>query len=160
MAAGDVTGVRWYEIRDPGGVPVLYQQGTYAPDDSFRWMGSAAVDRAGNIGLGFSLSSASLRPALGYTGHLTSDAPGQMGQGERIQYPDSSGTQTRLQDVDSEHTVPGKQMLLFGDTATRFQLWDSIRSLDYLMSLPVVSDLGRVTELRVGRRRISSVRGG
>src|SRR6185295_15659619 len=66
------------------GVPVLYQQGTYAPDDSFRWMGSAAVDRAGNIGLGFSLSSASLRPALGYTGHLTSDAPGQMGQGEGI----------------------------------------------------------------------------
>jgi len=62
-----------------------------------------------------------------------------MGQGERIQYPDSSGTHTRLPDVDSEHTVPGKQMLLFGDTATRFQLWDSIRSLDYLTSLPVVN---------------------
>jgi dienelactone hydrolase len=62
-----------------------------------------------------------------------------MGQGERIQYPDSSGTQTRLQDVDSEHTLPGKQMLLFGDTATRFQLWDSIRSLDYLTSLPMVN---------------------
>ena len=62
-----------------------------------------------------------------------------MGQGERIQYPDSSGTHTRLQDVDSEHTVPGKQMLLYGDTATRFQLWDAIRSLDYLSSLPVVN---------------------
>ncbi len=66
-----------------------------------------------------------------------------MGQGERIQYPDSSGTHTRLKDVDSEHTVPGKQMLLYGDTATRFQLWDSIRSLDYLVSLPVV-DANRV----------------
>jgi dienelactone hydrolase len=62
-----------------------------------------------------------------------------MGQGERIQYPDSSGTQTRLEDVDSEHTLPGKQMLLYGDTATRFQLWDSIRSLDYLTSLPIVN---------------------
>ncbi len=61
-----------------------------------------------------------------------------MGQGERIQYPDSSGLHTRLQDVDSEHTVPGKQMLLFGDTATRFQLWDSMRSLDYLIALPMV----------------------
>jgi dienelactone hydrolase len=61
-----------------------------------------------------------------------------MGQGERIQYPDSSGTHTRLDDVDSEHSVPGKQMLLYGDTATRFQLWDSIRSLDYLASLPIV----------------------
>lgn len=62
-----------------------------------------------------------------------------MGQGERIQYPDSSGTHTRLRDVDSEHTVPGKQMLLYGDTATRFQLWDAIRSLDYLTSLPLVN---------------------
>ena len=61
-----------------------------------------------------------------------------MGQGERIQYPDSTGKHTRLQDVDSEHTVPGKQMLLYGDTATRFQLWDSMRSLDYLASLPMV----------------------
>ncbi len=62
-----------------------------------------------------------------------------MGQGERIEYPDSSGSHTRLQDVDSEHTIPGKQMLLFGDTATRFQLWDSIRSLDYLTSVPAVN---------------------
>lgn len=62
-----------------------------------------------------------------------------MGQGERIGYPDSSGTHTRLPDVDSEHTTPGKQMLLFGDTATRSQLWDAIRSLDYLTSLPMVN---------------------
>jgi pimeloyl-ACP methyl ester carboxylesterase len=34
--------------------------------------------------------------------------------------------------------VPGKQLLLFGDSATRFQLWDAIRSLDYLVSLPEV----------------------
>lgn len=61
-----------------------------------------------------------------------------MGQGERIAYPDSTGTHTRLQDVDSEHTVPGKQMLLYGDTSTRYQLWDAIRSLDYLTSLAMV----------------------
>src|ERR1700689_4215186 len=61
-----------------------------------------------------------------------------MGEGERIQYPDSSGIHTRLEDSDSEHTVPGKQMLLYGDTSTRFQLWDAVRSLDYLLSLPSV----------------------
>jgi len=47
-------------------------------------MGSAAIDRAGNIGLGFSISSSDLRPAIGYTGHAASDAPGEMGQGEAI----------------------------------------------------------------------------
>src|SRR6267143_2139131 len=84
VMVGNVTGVRWYEIRQPGGTPVLVQQGTYAPDDSFRWMGSAAMDRAGNIGLGFSISSAAMRPSIGYTGHAASDAPGEMGQGEAI----------------------------------------------------------------------------
>lgn len=61
-----------------------------------------------------------------------------MGQGERVAYPNSSGTRSRLPDVDAEHTTPGKQMLLYGDTATRFQLWDAMRSMDYLTSLPMV----------------------
>lgn len=61
-----------------------------------------------------------------------------MGQGERVAYPDSSGIRSRLLNVDAEHTMPGKQMLLYGDTATRFQLWDAVRSLDYLASHPAV----------------------
>jgi dienelactone hydrolase len=60
-----------------------------------------------------------------------------MGQGERIYYPDSSGIRSRLESADSEHTVPGKQMLLNGDTATRMQLWDAVRSLDVLASHPL-----------------------
>jgi dienelactone hydrolase/pimeloyl-ACP methyl ester carboxylesterase len=61
-----------------------------------------------------------------------------MGQGERIGYPDSSGSDTRLSSVDEEHTLPGRQMLLLGETATRYQLWDAIRSLDYLAAHPLV----------------------
>ncbi|MBV8811739.1 MAG: acetylxylan esterase, partial [Acidobacteriaceae bacterium] len=61
-----------------------------------------------------------------------------MGQGERIYYLDESGTHSRLSSCDSEHTVPGKQFILFGDSSTRFQLLDAIRSLDYLLSLPFV----------------------
>jgi dienelactone hydrolase len=61
-----------------------------------------------------------------------------MGQGERINYLDSSGRKSRLPNCDAEHTLPGKQMILFGDTCTRFQLWDAIRSVDFLTSLPFV----------------------
>jgi dienelactone hydrolase len=61
-----------------------------------------------------------------------------MGQGERINYLNESGSESRLPDCDAEHTVPGRQMLLFGDSATRFQLWDAMRSLDYFLSLPIV----------------------
>jgi dienelactone hydrolase len=61
-----------------------------------------------------------------------------MGQGERVYYPDSSGTHTRLRNADAEHTVPGKQMLLSGDTSSRLQVWDAVRSLDVLAAHPMV----------------------
>lgn len=61
-----------------------------------------------------------------------------MGQGERIAYPNESGSNTRLASVDEEHSVPGKQLLLLGDTASRYQVWDAVRSLDYLASHSLV----------------------
>jgi dienelactone hydrolase len=61
-----------------------------------------------------------------------------MGQGERIYYPDDSGHSTLRRSADDEHSHPGKQMLLVGETASRFQLWDAVRSLDYLASHPLV----------------------
>jgi len=48
-------GVRWYEFRlDKQRNPYLYQQGTYAPDEYYRWMPSIAMDRKGDIGVGYS----------------------------------------------------------------------------------------------------------
>jgi hypothetical protein len=83
VTAGTTTGVRWYELRDPGAAtPTVYQQGTYAPDATHRWMGSAAMDRAGGIGLGFSASSSTVRPSLRFTGRVATDPLGTMGQGE------------------------------------------------------------------------------
>src|SRR3984885_4123246 len=61
-----------------------------------------------------------------------------MGQGERIYYPDASGTKTRLGDVDEEHSRAGRQMLLIGDSATRMHAWDAVRSLDVLAAHPLV----------------------
>lgn len=67
------SGIRWYEIRSPGTTPVVYQQSTFAPDSSFRWMGSAAMDKQGNLGVGYSVSSSSLFPGIRYTGRLAGD---------------------------------------------------------------------------------------
>ena len=82
VTAGTSTGVRWYELRPAGTSLSIFQQGTYAPDANFRWMGSAAMDQAGNIALGFSVSSSSLHPQIRYTGRLAGDPAGQMTQGE------------------------------------------------------------------------------
>jgi hypothetical protein len=76
------TGMRWYEVRDPDGTPTVYQQGTYAPDSKFRWMGSIAMDGSGDIALGYSISSGSTYPAISFTGRLAGDPLGTMTQGE------------------------------------------------------------------------------
>ena len=76
-------GVRWYEIRDPNGTPVLHQQGTYAPADGVnRWMGSAAMDKFGNLAIGYSVSSTTVFPGIRYAGRLASDPLGELTQGE------------------------------------------------------------------------------
>lgn len=79
-----VTGVRWYEFRNPSGgtmssgTPVVYQQGTFSPDGTSRWMGSIAQDKNGDIALGYSASSGSVYPSLRYTGRVPTDALGTM----------------------------------------------------------------------------------
>jgi hypothetical protein len=83
--SGEVAGIRWWEIRNPNTSPIIFQEGTYAPgvtDGTHRWMGSIAMDGSGNIGLGFSASSATVFPSVRYTGRLTNDPAGTMPQGE------------------------------------------------------------------------------
>jgi hypothetical protein len=77
-AGSAASGVRWYELRSPGGTPTLFQSGTFSPDATARWMGSIAQDKQGNMLLGYSASSSTLRPGIYYTGRLVSDAPGTM----------------------------------------------------------------------------------
>ena len=77
-SSGSNTGIRWYELHNTGSGFTLYQQGTYAPDSNYRWMGSIAMDKAGDIALGYSVSSSSMYPSIRYTGRLPSDTLGQM----------------------------------------------------------------------------------
>ncbi len=72
------TGLRWYELENTGAGFGLYQQGTYAPDSSYRWMGSIAMDKAGDIALGYSVSSSAMSPSIRYTGRVPSDSLGTM----------------------------------------------------------------------------------
>jgi len=78
----DRAGIRWYELRNYGSGWGIHQQGTYAPDGNHRWMGSIAMNGAGDIALGFSLSSAGVYPSVRATGRLAGDAPGIMTTGE------------------------------------------------------------------------------
>jgi hypothetical protein len=85
VTAGSSTGIRWYEFRNASGQtlssanPVVFQQGTYAPDSTYRWMGSAAMDSAGNIAVGYSASSGSIVPGIRFASRGPNDAAGTLG---------------------------------------------------------------------------------
>lgn len=78
----DRAGVRWFELRKTGANWTLFQQGTYAPGNVSRWMGAIAMDKQGNMALGYNVGSSSTYPSLRYVGRLASDAAGSMPQGE------------------------------------------------------------------------------
>jgi uncharacterized repeat protein (TIGR01451 family) len=104
----DHAGIRWYELRDPGGTPTIAQQSTYAPDAEHRWMGSIAMNGLGDIGLGYSVSSADRFPAISHTGRLATDPPGTM-QNEALMFAGSGsqvGSGNRWGDYSSMNVDP------------------------------------------------------
>ncbi|MCA9830893.1 MAG: hypothetical protein R3B97_07150 [Dehalococcoidia bacterium] len=93
----EVAGIRWYELRLPGGTWTIGNQGTFGPQDAgatteeellHRWMGSAAIDSHGNIALAYSMvnddDSNPVYPGLSYTGRCYDDAADTLPQGEAI----------------------------------------------------------------------------
>jgi len=78
-------GVRWYEFRlDDQQNIYLFQQGTYAPDSLYRWLPSPAMDKFGNIGIGYSISGQELFPGQRFTGRLADDPLGIMTLNETV----------------------------------------------------------------------------
>ena len=74
--------IRWYEFRALLGStdPVVYQQGTYAPDSSWRFMSSIAMDKAGNMAMSYTVTNGdSVYPSIAFTGRGKNDPPGTMG---------------------------------------------------------------------------------
>jgi PKD repeat protein len=78
----DHGGVRWFELRNESGNWDLFQEGTYAPDDKNRWMGSLAMDKDGNIALAYSWGSSVDFPGIRYTGRMAGDPVGTMTEAE------------------------------------------------------------------------------
>lgn len=72
-------GIRWYEFRfDKKRKLYLYQQGTYAPDKYYRWMGSMAMDHDGNIGIGYSFGGTPNFAGQRFAARMQNDPLGQL----------------------------------------------------------------------------------
>jgi hypothetical protein len=78
-SSSNQTGIRWYQLTSPylnasTSGWVLGQQGTFGPNDgAYRWMGSIAQDKDGDLGVGYSVSSSTMYPDIAFTGRTPSD---------------------------------------------------------------------------------------
>jgi hypothetical protein len=78
-------GVRWYEFNvDAKRNITLRQQGTYAPDSLYRWMASPAIDRFGNIGIGYSFGGTPLFAGQRFAARLADDPLGGLSLKETV----------------------------------------------------------------------------
>lgn len=93
VSANGVAGVRWFELNGVTAGPVtVRQESTYQPDNTWRWLGSAAMDHSGNLAIGFSASSAAINPQIRYAGRLANDPLNILAQGEAHLF-DGTGSQ-------------------------------------------------------------------
>src|SRR6266540_3896663 len=83
---GSPAGIQWAQIDVTGGnvatTPVQQQLYPSASDGLHRWMGSLAVDKKGDMALGYSVANASTNPDIRYAGRLARDPPGTLPQTE------------------------------------------------------------------------------
>jgi len=61
-----------------------------------------------------------------------------VGQGERSQFWDASAGKSRYNLVCGEHAVMGNLAYLAGANLARWEIWDGIRAVDYLLTRPEV----------------------
>ena len=113
--AGELAGIRWYELRQDGDeMPwYVYQEGTYtAPDGKHAWLGSMAMDVQGNIGMGYTAMSGpttptTVRVSSYYTGRFANDPLGTMTIAEElIQAGDANIPGTRYGDYSKIDVDP------------------------------------------------------
>jgi len=98
-------GVRWYEFRINRDRSItLYQQGTYADDGHFRWMASPAVDRLGNIGIGYSFGGPGDFAGQRFAGRAAGDKLGELTLEEAV-LAEGQGAQNAMRWEDYSQTA-------------------------------------------------------
>jgi hypothetical protein len=99
-------GVRWYEfVLDRSRAVTLAQQGTYAPDGLYRWMASPAVDRFGNIGIGYSFGGGAHFAGQRFAARRAGDLPGQLTLREAVLVEGESAQTNTLRWEDYTQTA-------------------------------------------------------
>jgi Tol biopolymer transport system component len=162
-----VSALRWYELRELGSnpfKPIIFQQGTYFPDAYYRWLSSLAVDKRGNMAIGFSVSGDTpanfleppLFPSIYYAGRLVDDPLGDLTQGENTLY---SGSLFQDNDDGYENGLWGLQSQMSVDPLDECSFWYTNVYYDGPIPWPI-PDQSLYWRTRIGRFGFQQCRGG
>ncbi|MDX6695391.1 MAG: hypothetical protein QOF02_2994 [Blastocatellia bacterium] len=136
-------GLRYYQFRKNLGVApwAPFEQATFSGavgDTTHRWMGSAAMNAAGDLAVGFSASSTSVFPSIRYAARFAADPPGGLAQGEQTMFA-GTGVQT---DTGSRW---GDYSSLTVDPADDCSYWFTTES--YTAASQATSGVGWITKI-------------
>ena len=152
--------IRWYELRKETNDWSVYQQGTWQPDNDYRWMGSIAMNANGNIALGYSVSSSTTFPSIRYTGR-TANAPLGTFNMPEVSIVEGTKSQTGLNrwgdysamsvDPSDDSTFWYTQMYILGGN------WRTqIASFDFAPGLPPSIEAGADQYMCINKNTIST----
>lgn len=168
-------GVRWYELRQSANSSewVVFQQGTFAPADAdSRWLGCVAMDRQGNIGMGYSKTGPATFPSLYFTGRKKDDPLGIFTINESIAFEGTGAQEGSNRFGDYAHiTVDPSDGLTFwytgeyiGSTGWKTGVFSFRVGEEYAKDLtiqrlinPVDGDLTATEKLKVVIRNVGTV---
>jgi hypothetical protein len=131
---------RWYEFRSQGLGNVkklsLYQTGETPDDGVYRWMGSVAMDKMGDIAIGYSRSSSTDYPSIYYAGQTAGDPLGTTEAEALIKQ--GSGSQTDTEDRWGDYSsmaLDGNDSCTFWYTTEYYPATGSFSWATWLASL-------------------------
>lgn len=128
-------GIRWYEFKiDQNQKISIRQENTFTPDLISRWNGSMAMDKMGNIALGYSVSSGTVFPSVRVTGREVNESLGQLQDEKLIANGNASSSYSRFGDYSAMTIDPiddctfwytGEYIVNKGDTASKSN-WSTV----------------------------------
>jgi hypothetical protein len=121
---GAVDCVQWYQVGNVDTTPTKLQEGTIGGNGQYRFYSTLAVDKVGDMTIGYDYSSTSEYAGIRYTGRLAGDAPGTVQAEATLKAGEVNANGTRWGDYSSESLAPdGCTVWHFGEYAQAGALW-------------------------------------
>jgi len=167
-ATGDRTGVRWYELSNLSGTPLLDQSGTIydsaGSNPLYYWMPTVMVSGQGHAAFGMSASGVNIFPSAATIGRLSGDTLGTL-QGTPVIYEAGAGAYNPPSDPGGPSRRWGDYSYTSLDPCDDMTMWTiqeftnatnsyGVRAVKLLAPPPAVVPVGPIATFLIGKTSV------